>query len=90
MLNIMGCFVLQAQVFFNLVEKGETYGVLRFYAQRIFFVFAVLGLTVVFPDINIVLSLFTGSICGSLLFILPVFFYRQAYFVKPSKKDRTP
>ena len=49
----------------------------------------VLVLTIMLPDINTVLSLITGSICGSLLFILPVFFYRAAYFTRPSKKDRT-
>lgn len=45
-------------------------------------------LTIIFPDINVVLSLFTGSICGTLAFALPVFFHRQAYLSIPSKKDR--
>ena len=45
-------------------------------------------MTVLFPDINVILSLFTGSIGGTLLFILPVFFYQAAYQTIPSKKDR--
>ncbi len=36
-----------------------------------------------------ILSLFAGSICGTILLILPVFFYRAAYITKPSKKDRS-
>ena len=46
-------------------------------------------MTVIFPDINVVLSLFTGSICGTILFILPVIFYRAAFILRPSKKDRS-
>lgn len=39
MMNIMGCFCLQSQVIFNLMEKGEhPVSGMRFYAQRIIFV----------------------------------------------------
>jgi hypothetical protein len=75
-------------VIFNLTEKQESYD-LRVYFQRVALVQTVLVLTIIFPDINLVLSLFTGSICGTLYFVLPVFFHRQAYISIPSKKDRT-
>ena len=42
-----------------------------------------------FPDVNTLLSLVAGSICGVLLIVLPIFFYRAAYIEKPSKKSRT-
>lgn len=51
---------------------------------------AVIMLTsTLFPDVNTLLSLVAGSICGVLLIVLPVFFYRAAYIDKPSKKNRT-
>jgi hypothetical protein len=91
MLNIMGCFCLNTPVVFNLFEKDDevkmsplVYGV-----RRVCTVMFILALSIIFPDINVVLSLFAGSICGTLLFILPVFFYRAAYVTRPSKKDRT-
>lgn len=42
-----------------------------------------------FPDVNTLLSLVAGSICGVLLIVLPVVFYRGAYLDRPSKKNRT-
>jgi len=41
-----------------------------------------------FPDVNTLLSLVAGSICGVLLIVLPVAFYRAAYIDRPSKKNR--
>ena len=90
MLNIMGSFVIQSQVLFNFIEKSDPdLRASRFYGQRILIVQCVLVLTVLFPDINVVLSLFTGSICGTILLVLPVVFYRAAYIENPSKKDRS-
>ena len=45
-------------------------------------------LSTLFPDVNTILSLVAGSICGVLLIVLPVAFYRAAYIDKPSKKNR--
>jgi len=45
-------------------------------------------MSTLFPDINSILSLLGGDICGVLLIILPVFFYRAAYIDRPSKKSR--
>ena len=46
----------------------------------------ILVLSIVFPSINVVLGLITGSFCATILVNLPVFFYHTAY--KNSKKDR--
>ena len=91
MLNIMGCFCLNTPVIFNLFEKEDEMRVspLVYGVRRVCTVMFILALSVIFPDINVVLSLFAGSICGTLLFILPVFFYHAAYVNRPSKKDRT-
>lgn len=51
--------------------------------------FVLLGLSVVFDDIQLILSLVAGSICGTIIFILPIFFYREAYIKRPSKKNRS-
>lgn len=45
-------------------------------------------ISTLFPDVNTLLSLVAGSICGVLLIVLPVAFYRAAYIDKPSKKGR--
>ena len=45
-------------------------------------------MSTLFPDVNLILSLLGGSICGVCFIILPVFFYRQAYQARPSKKNR--
>ena len=36
-------------------------------------------MTILIPNVNVVLSLFAGSICSCALLILPVFFWRKAY-----------
>ena len=41
-----------------------------------------------FPNVNIILSLLGGSICGVVFIVMPVFFYKQAYITRPSKKSR--
>jgi len=60
-----------------------------FYVKRLTIPFIILMIACLFPDINTILSLVAGSICGVLLIVLPIFFYRGAYIDKPSKKDRT-
>ena len=45
-------------------------------------------MSTLFPDINSILSLIGGDICGVLLIVLPVLFYRAAYIERPSKKSR--
>jgi len=64
---------------------------MSFYARRLIIPFAILVIACMFPDINTILSLVAGSICGVLLIVLPIFFYRAAYIKgkKPSKKNRT-
>jgi len=46
-------------------------------------------MSAILPDVNLLLSLVTGSICGTIILGLPIVFYRKAYISKPSKKDRT-
>lgn len=48
-------------------------------------------MTILFPDINTVLSLFTGAICSCALLALPVIFWRKAYYLDDAngKKDRS-
>lgn len=46
-------------------------------------------ISTLFPDVNTLLSLVAGSVCGVFLIVLPVFFYRAAYIDRPSKKSRT-
>lgn len=94
MLNIMGSFSLLVQPIFQLFEKndakdeGTFVGSFLFYARRLAVVAAILLLSFALNDINLILSLISGSICGTLLFILPVAFYRKAYIERPSKKER--
>jgi len=59
-----------------------------FYVRRLTIPFTIMVLSTLFPDVNTILSLVAGSICGVLLLVLPVFFYRAAYIEKPSKKNR--
>jgi len=59
-----------------------------YFARRFFIVMLIYACSIVLNDINVVLSLFAGSICGTLLFVLPVVFYRHAYLTNPSKRDR--
>ena len=62
---------------------------MSFYVKRLTIPFVILMIASMFPDINTILSLVAGSICGVLLIVLPIFFYRGAYIDKPRKKDRT-
>ena len=59
-----------------------------FYVRRVTIPIAIIAFSTFFPDVNLILSLLGGSICGVCFIVLPVLFYRQAYIVKPSKKDR--
>ena len=61
---------------------------LAFYLRRLTIPFMIIALSSIFPNVNIILSLLGGSICGVCFIILPIFFYRQAYIIKPSKKSR--
>lgn len=61
---------------------------MSFYVKRLTIPFVILMIASMFPDINTILSLVAGSICGVLLIVLPIFFYRGAYINRPSKKDR--
>lgn len=91
MLNVMGCFVIMSQVIFILVEKTYELSNWQFYLYRILFVQLIFVLTLIFPDVNVVLSLFAGSICSCALMVLPVFFWRKAYIVDAPaerRKDR--
>ena len=62
---------------------------MAFYVRRLSIPFAIMVVSCMFPDVNTILSLVAGSICGVLLIVLPIFFYRAAYIEKPSKKNRT-
>ena len=66
-------------------QTGQTLG---FYVRRLSIPFVIMLMSTLFPDVNTILSLVAGSICGVLLIVLPVFFYRAAYIDKPSKKNR--
>jgi amino acid permease len=74
----MGSFVINTPVVFNMIEKEDEMMSSNFIyiLRRIIVVVFIWVLSVLLPDINVVLSLFAGSICGTLLFVLPVFFYR--------------
>lgn len=87
MVNIMGSFVIQSQVLFNFIEKSQgNISTFQYMGQRLLILQMILVLSIVFPSINVVLGLITGSFCAVILNILPVFFYRTAF--KDSKKDR--
>lgn len=62
---------------------------MSFYVRRLSIPFAIVVISCIFPDVNTLLSLVAGSICGVFLIVLPIFFYRAAYIEKPSKKNRT-
>ena len=59
-----------------------------FCARRLSIPFAIIALSTLFPDVNIILSLLGGSICGVCFIVMPVLFYKQAYVTRPSKKNR--
>ena len=47
-----------------------------FYIRRLSIPFCIVALSTIFPDVNLILSLLGGSICGVCFIIMPVFFYR--------------
>ena len=59
-----------------------------FYVRRLAIPFIIIALSTFFPNVNIVLSLLGGSVCGVFFIVMPVFFYRQAYIARPSRKSR--
>lgn len=61
---------------------------LAFFGRRMAILMGILAISSFFPNINTVLSLFGGSICGVIVLILPIAFYKAAYINRPSKKDR--
>lgn len=61
---------------------------IMFYVRRISIPYLIIAFSTLFPDVNMILSLLGGSVCGVCFIVLPVFFYRQAYIARPSKKDR--
>ena len=48
----------------------------------------IIALSTLFPNVNLILSLIGGSICGVVFIVMPVFFYKAAYITRPSKKNR--
>ena len=61
---------------------------LIFYVRRLSIPFAIIAMSSLFPDVNLILSLFGGSICGVCFIVMPVLFYKRAYVTRPSKKNR--
>ena len=47
-----------------------------FYIRRLTIPFAIIAMSTMFPDVNLILSLLGGSICGVFFIIMPVLFYR--------------
>jgi len=62
---------------------------LAFIVRRLSIPYAIVMASTLFPNVNSILSLIGGDICGVMLLILPVLFYKAAYVVRPSKKSRT-
>jgi len=96
MLNMVGSFAITIQPIYHIVdgsiqESEDNKNSLNFYfvAVRLGLPVFIVCVSTLFPDINILLSFLAGSICGTILLILPVVFYRKAYIERPSKKDRT-
>ena len=61
---------------------------LIFCIRRLSIPFAIIALSTLFPDVNMILSLIGGSICGVCFIVMPVLFYKRAYITRPSKKNR--
>ena len=59
-----------------------------FYVRRLTIPFLIISLSTLFPNVNLILSLLGGSVCGVFFIVMPVFFYRQAYIARPSRKSR--
>ena len=49
---------------------------LMFYVRRLSIPFGIVAMSTLFPDVNLILSLLGGSICGVCFIVMPVFFYR--------------
>ena len=49
---------------------------MAFYVRRISIPFVIIAMSSIFPDVNLILSLVAGSVCGVCFLVLPVFFYR--------------
>lgn len=62
---------------------------LTFYVRRLAIPFGIIGLSTLFPNVNMILSLLAGDVCGVCLIVLPILFYRSAYIQRPSKKSRS-
>ena len=71
----------------NTCTSGRCDGVI-FTLRRLIVPYVIICLSTLFPDVNSILSLIGGDICGVLLIVLPIFFYRAAYIERPSKKSR--
>eukprot|EP00351_Strombidinopsis_sp_SopsisLIS2011_P002951 CAMPEP_0116870772 /NCGR_PEP_ID=MMETSP0463-20121206/842_1 /TAXON_ID=181622 /ORGANISM="Strombidinopsis sp, Strain SopsisLIS2011" /LENGTH=68 /DNA_ID=CAMNT_0004507967 /DNA_START=1281 /DNA_END=1487 /DNA_ORIENTATION=+ len=62
-------------------------GTLKFVLGRILVAYSVLGFASLFPNVNVMLSLF-GAVCGTIIqMILPVIFYEAAYKIDEKKDD---
>ena len=59
-----------------------------FYVRRLAIPFLIVSLSTLFPNVNLILSLLGGSVCGIFFIVMPVFFYRAAYIARPSRKSR--
>jgi len=62
---------------------------IKFVVRRLAIPYLIIMASTLFPNVNSILSLIGGDICGVMLLILPVFFYNAAYVIRPSKKSRT-
>ena len=47
-----------------------------FYVRRLAIPFLIVSLSTLFPNVNLILSLLGGSVCGVFFIVMPVFFYR--------------
>ena len=72
----------------NIEPEQTLYQKTKFVLVRLLIPYLIICLSTLFPDVNSILSLIGGDICGVLLIVLPVFFYRAAYVERPSKKSR--
>ena len=61
---------------------------LIFCLRRLSIPLAIIAMSTFFPDVNMILSLLGGSICGVCFIVMPVLFYKRAYVTRPSKKNR--
>ena len=73
----------------NVSKTGSKWDNFVFITRRLVIPYLIISLSTLFPNVNSILSLIGGDICGVLLIVLPVLFYRAAYIHRPSKKSRT-